>query len=483
MVRAFRVYDTLAGEVRPFVPRVSPRVGLFVCGLTPYAEAHIGHGRTAITFDVVARALRRWGYRVFYVQNVTDLDDRLIARGQAEGRDPLELAAFHFQGWLRAMDQLDARAVNLYPFATDYIPEIIDHISALIDHGFAYAVDGDVYYEVAKFPNYGRLSGQRLEALRPGAHVEVDPKKRAPEDFALWKAAKPGEPAWPSPWGPGRPGWHIEDTAITARLLGDQYDIHGGGTDLKFPHHEAEIAQAEGASGKHPLVNYWMHGGMLQMRGEKMAKSVGNVVALDEVVRKAGPEVLRFYYLNANYRSPLNYEEGKSLEEAREGYATLSGPYRRLREELFRGGLTRPGRELPPEVAKTATELPNRLDEILAEDFQTREAIAALFGWGRMLTEWSSKLETLSGAALVTLGTPYRWATEALGLFPERGNAKPPTEFGALVQVAIEARTRARGRGDFAEADHIRQSLLQAGIVLEDQGAETRWHWKRDGGG
>ena len=483
MVRPFRVYDTLSKSVRPFVPRVSPRVGLFQCGQTPYAEAHIGHGRTAITFDVVARALRRWGYHVFYVQNVTNIDDRLIARGQAQGQDPLELAEFHFRGWLRSMEQLDARAVNLYPFATDYMPEIIDQISTLIDRGFAYAVEGDVYYEVAKFPDYGQLSGQRVEALRFGTREEVDPKKRAPEDFVLWKATKPGEPAWPSPWGPGRPGWHIEDTAITSRLLGDQYDIHGGGSDLKFPHHEAEIAQAEGASGKKPLVNYWMHGGMLEMKGEKMAKSVGNVVGLEEALRKVGPEVLRFYYLNAAYRSPLSFEEGKSLEEAREGYATLAAPYRRLREELLRGGLTRPGRELPPEIAKTATELPNRLDDILAEDFQTREAIAALYGWGRMIHEWTVKLEGLSGAALVTLGAPYRWAAEVLGLFPERVGPKAPAEFGALVQLAIDARGRARSRGDFVEADRIRQSLLQAGIALEDQGTETHWQWKRNGSG
>jgi cysteinyl-tRNA synthetase len=481
MVRALRLYDTLGGATRPFVPREAPRVGLFVCGLTPYAEAHIGHGRVAVVFDVVARALRRWGYRVFYVQNVTNLDDRLIARGQAEARDPLELAEFHFQGWLRSMEQLDVRSVNLYAFATDYLPEIIDQISALIDRGFAYAEDGDVYYTVARFPDYGRLSGQRVEALRPGARVEVDPKKHAVEDFALWKSAKPGEPAWPSPWGPGRPGWHIEDTAITARLLGDQYDVHGGGADLKFPHHEAEIAQAEGASGKKPLVNYWMHVGLVQMNGEKMAKSVGNVVALDAAIRKVGADVLRFFYLNAQYRSPLNYEEGKSLEEAAEGYGTLLAPYRRLREELLRGGLTRPGRELPPEVAKTATELPGRLDEILSEDFQTREAIATLFGWGRMLNEWTSKLEGLSGAALVTLGAPYRWASEVLGLFPEQGTGKPPAELAALVQIAVEARARARARGDFAEADQLRRSLLAAGIVIEDQGTETRWRWKRDG--
>jgi cysteinyl-tRNA synthetase len=483
VVRPFRVYDTLSGSVRPFVPRVSPRVGLFVCGLTPYAEAHLGHGRTAITFDVVARALRRWGYHVFYVQNVTNLDDRLIVRGKEEARDPLELAEFHFQGWLRSMDQLGARAVNLYPFATDYIPEIIDQVSTLIERKFAYAVDGDVYYEVARFPEYGRLSGQRVESLRPGARVEVEPKKRAPEDFALWKAAKPDEPAWPSPWGPGRPGWHIEDTAITARLLGDQYDLHGGGADLKFPHHEAEIAQAEGASGKKPLVNYWMHGGLLEMHGEKMAKSVGNVVGLDDGIRQVGPEVVRFYYLNANYRSPLAYEDGKSLEEAREGLETLTAPVRRLSEELLRGGLTRPGRELPADVAQSAAELPARLDGILAEDFQTREAIAALYGWGRTVGEWASKLDTLSGGSLVTLGAPYRWANEVLGLFPEATAGRAPAEFRTLVELAIAARARARARGDFGEADRIRQSLQEAGVVLEDQGADTRWQWKRNGVG
>ncbi len=480
-MRPFRVYDTLSGEVRPFHPRAPPRVGLFVCGLTPYAEAHIGHGRTAITFDVVARALRRWGYRVFYVQNVTNLDDKLIERGKESGRDPLEIAEFHFQGWLRAMELLDVRSVNLYPFATDFLPEIVRQISELIGRGFAYPANGDVYYEVARFPAYGRLSGQRVEALRPGARVEVDPRKRAPEDFAIWKGAKPGEPSWPSPWGPGRPGWHVEDTAITGRLLGEQYDIHGGGAELKFPHHEAEVALAEGAWGKPPLVNYWMHAGLLEMRGEKMAKSVGNVVALDEALHRFGPEVLRYYFLSANYRSPLSFEEGKSLEEAREAYATLAAPYRRLREELLRGGLTRSGRELPTDLARNATELPERLDSLLAEDFNTREAVASLFGWSRSLNEWLPKLEGLSGAALVTLGAPYRWASEVLGLFPERGLARAPTELTALVEVAIQARARARGRGDFAEADRIRDELLAAGIVLEDQGSATRWHWKRDG--
>ena len=243
-MRRVQLYDTLAREVRLFAPITPPKVGLFVCGLTPYAEAHVGHARTMVTFDVLARALRAWGYRVFSIQNVTNLDDRLIARGGQEGVDPLVLADRHFRSWLGAAEELAIRSVNYYPYATDYLPEILAQIGQLVDGGFAYASRGSVYFDVAKAPGYGALSGQKVDQLRAGARVEVDRDKRSAEDFVLWKAASPGEPSWESPWGPGRPGWHIEDTAITVRLLGPRYDIHGGGVDLKFPHHEAEIAQA-----------------------------------------------------------------------------------------------------------------------------------------------------------------------------------------------------------------------------------------------
>ncbi|MCI4336737.1 MAG: cysteine--tRNA ligase, partial [Thermoplasmata archaeon] len=247
-MRRIRLYDTLSRESRLFVPLTPPKVGLFVCGLTPYADAHIGHAKTAITFDVLARALSRWGYRVFYIQNVTNIDDRLIARGGQEGVDPLTLADRHFLAWRLAMERLGARSVNYYPHATDYLPEILAQVQQLIDRNAAYVSHGSVYFQVAKFPAYGQLSGQQTDALRPGARVEVDADKRAPEDFVLWKAATPGEPTWESPWGPGRPGWHIEDTAITLRLFGERYDLHGGGLELKFPHHEGEIALAEGAT-------------------------------------------------------------------------------------------------------------------------------------------------------------------------------------------------------------------------------------------
>lgn len=469
-MRRFTVFDTLSRETRGFAPLVPPKVGLFVCGLTPYSEPHVGHAKLAVTFDVVARALRHWGYRVFYVQNVTNLDDRLIARGAEEGIDPLALAERNFHSWMESMERLGVRSVNYYPRATDYVPEIVAQVEALVAKGYAYASEGSVYYDVARFPAYGRLSGQRTEALRAGARVEVDHSKRSAEDFVLWKAATPGEPSWPSPWGPGRPGWHIEDTAITVRLLGPRYDIHGGGVDLKFPHHEAEIAQAEAATGEAPLVNYWMHVGLLMLRGEKMSKSLGNVVGLTDALDRFSPSVVRFFYLNAHYRSPLDFVPGKSLEEAREAYATLSAPAERLAAALAAG--ERDGSDLPETVERDAEATVEALDAAMADDFNTREAIAGLFRWGRTIAPHLDALETLRTDAVATLDEPYEWAREVLGLL-ESAPVRP--DLGPAVEVAIQARARARQRGDYAEADRIRDELAAVGIQLQDAGGTTRW--------
>lgn len=474
-MRKFRLYDTLSRETRLFVPITPPKIGLFVCGLTPYDDAHIGHAKLAVTFDVVARALRRWGYRVFYVQNVTNLDDRLIARGAERGVDPLELAEEHVRHWMAAMRTLGVDSVNYYPHATDYIPEIIQQVQALVDGGFAYPSEGSVYYEVAKFPAYGQLSGQRLDRHRAAARTEVDASKRSPEDFVLWKAATPGEPSWESPWGPGRPGWHIEDTAITVRLLGARYDIHGGGVELKFPHHEAEIAQAEAATGEAPLVRYWMHMGLLNMRGEKMSKSLGNVIGLEETLDSFGPEVLRFYYLNVHYRSPLEFTAGKSLEEAREAYQTLAGPARRVHEALAQRPEA-PGQELPEALRNESAATVERLDELLADDFRTREAIAELFTWTRRIGPTLDSLGTLSSESLAALDAPFDFAREVLGLLGGTRAPEGPDRLRPVVEALLGARARARGRGDFAEADRIRAELTSAGIVVEDSGGTTSWH-------
>ncbi|MCI4368296.1 MAG: cysteine--tRNA ligase [Thermoplasmata archaeon] len=478
-MRRFSVYDTMSREVRLFVPITPPKVGLFVCGLTPYDDAHVGHAKTAVTFDVVARALRRWGYRVFYVQNVTNLDDKVIARGAELGVDPLSLADRHLARWRVAMERLGVASVNYYPHATDYIPEILVQIRQLIDQGYAYAADGSVYYEVAKFREYGKLSGQKTEALRPGARVELDKAKRSPEDFVIWKAATPGEPSWESPWGPGRPGWHIEDTAITVRLLGARYDLHGAGLDLKFPHHEAEIALAEAATGESPLVNYWMHVGLLNFKGEKMSKSLGNVVSLDDVIDEVGPGVLRFYYLNAHYRSPLDFDPDRSLSEAREAHQRLSVPRRRLLEALAQRGAEGEGVELPEEVARESAAAVERLDAVLSDDFNTREAIATLFGWSRRAGEFVGDRAKLSGAALSQLLAPYQWAEEVLGIFEPLTPTPPSTGADALVTVALEARKRARERGDFSEADRIREALKAAGVLVEDSAQGTRWESRK----
>ena len=474
-MRRFSVYDSKSRSVRQFAPLHPPRVGLYVCGLTPYAPAHVGHGRTFVFFDVVARALRRWGYRVFYVQNVTNLDDKLIARASDEGVDPLELANRHFASYVRSMERLGASSVNYYPFATDYVPEILEQVRTLLERGLAYvASDGSVYYEVAKFPEYGKLSGQKVEALRAGARVEVDERKRAPEDFVLWKSATPGEPSWESPWGPGRPGWHIEDTAMTVRLFGPRYDLHGAAIDLIFPHHEAEVAQAEGATGEAPLVNYWMHGGLLRMASEKMSKSIGNVFDLDAAIDAFGAGPLRLYYLNAQYRGPVEFDPERTLAEAKEAHARLTVASTRIDELLEQDGADRPGAALEPALESEAEDLIERLDATLAEDFNTREAIALLFGWTRRLADRLSELPRYSGDALGILAGPYRWGEEVLGLFA-RSEGRRAGAWGAVVPVALGARARARARGDFAEADRIREELRAAGIELEDGADGTRW--------
>jgi cysteinyl-tRNA synthetase len=450
---------------------------MYVCGLTPYAPAHVGHGRTFVVFDTVARALRRWGYRVFYVQNVTNLDDKLIARASEEGDDPLALAERHFLDFRRSMERLGVRSVDYYPFATDYVPEILEQARVLVERGYAYvADDGSVYFDVGKFPRYGALSGQKVDALQPGARVEVDARKRSPEDFVIWKATTPGEPSWESPYGPGRPGWHIEDTAMTGKLLGARYDLHGAGLDLLFPHHEAEVALSESATGEWPMVNYWMHAGMVTMKGEKMSKSLGNVWSLEGAIDEFGPGVLRFYYLNAHYRSPIDFLPGTTLEEAREAYARLSQPADRIADLIERDGADRAGDPLPDELASASEGLVEQLDATLSDDFHTREAIALLFGWTRRVGELGDGLAHLSGEALDTLADPYRWGREVLGFF-ERAPSARSGGWAAVVPLLLDARRRARERGDYAEADRIRDDLRAAGVSVEDGASGARWEF------
>lgn len=493
-VREVRVHSTLAGKLVPLEPRVPPRISLFVCGITPYKPSHIGHARTMVFFDVVARFLSHLGYHVFYLQNVTDVEDKILRQATEEGVDPKLVSERNFTDYLGEMNALGVRSVNLYARCSDYIPEIIAQIETLIAKGHAYASEGDVYYSVGTFPTYGRLSGQRTEELQPGARVEINPKKRAPEDFALWKSERMG-PTWESPWGKGRPGWHIEDTAITVNVLGPSYDIHGGASELKFPHHEAEIAQAEAATGQSPLARIWMHTGLLNMHGEKMSKSLGNVLPTGEALRIARPDVLRFYFMSAHYRAPLEFTGPASFEEAERAYQTLEGTYQRLREAAARLAPSAPadrGAEATPSwldqvrhVEKTRVPdlAHDRGDQVteamvasLCNDFSIREATASLFAWS---SEVNSRLaaegDRLTFEEVVALMGPFRFAENVLGLFSHLGGTGNNTTLSKLVEMALEARTRARARKDYAEADRIRDELHAAGIQVEDSGGKVRW--------
>ncbi|MFN3594538.1 MAG: cysteine--tRNA ligase [Thiobacillaceae bacterium] len=450
------VYNSLTRRKEAFTPIVPGQVRMYVCGMTVYDYCHLGHARVLVVFDMIARWLRASGYQVTYVRNITDIDDKIIRRAQENGEPYTALT----ERFIEAMHE-DERALNVLPpdhepRATEYVGRMLDMIQALIDRGHAYPADnGDVYYAVRSFPAYGQLSGKSLEELIAGERVEVDPHKRDPLDFVLWKAAKPGEPAWPSPWGPGRPGWHIECSAMGSHLLGPHFDIHGGGQDLQFPHHENEIAQSEGAHGC-KFVNYWLHNGFVRVDDEKMSKSLGNFFTIREVLARYDAEVVRFFILRAHYRSPLNYSD-QHLDDAR---AALTRLYTALRG-------------LNPETAPIdwKADYPARFKAAMDDDFNTPEAIAVLFELAAELNRTRSP--ALAGE-LKALGGVLGLLGRAPEEFLQSGQTVadyPPERIEALIQERLAAR-KAR---DFQRADAIRAELKAAGILLEDTPQGTTW--------
>jgi len=464
-----RIYNTLTRRKEDFVPLHGNRVSMFVCGITPQDSAHVGHAKTYVAFDVVARYLRHKGYAVFYLQNVTDMEDRIIEKMEKTGRDWKDIVSQYWVEFQEGMAALRCDSVNLYARATDYIPEIVAQIRGLLAKGYAYvAPDGSVYYDTTKYKDWGKLSGQKIEKLLPGARVTPDPNKRTPADFALWKAQKPGEPAWDSPWGKGRPGWHIEDTAISIHHFGPQYDLHGSAVEHVFPHHEAEIAQAEAFTGVTPFVKVWMHTGMLMVGGEEMHKSLGNFWALKDALKVAAPEELRFFLLNAHYRSPLDFTAA-GLEEAR-------AAYRRLRDgvESLRAA-ARAGKESGPGDAglRKATDDANRdFFAAMDDDVNTREAIAAMFA---LVAAANRALDAGVGRgaaehALSALGT-----FDAILAFLPRGGGDTDRLLTGLLDFIVQLREDARKRKDFAISDAIRTNLSAIGVVLEDTKDGVRW--------
>ncbi|HXH83732.1 MAG TPA: cysteine--tRNA ligase, partial [Candidatus Tectomicrobia bacterium] len=359
-----RIHNTLTRAKEPFVPLVPGEVRMYVCGVTVYDLSHVGHARSAIVFDVIRRWLIARGFRVTFVKNFTDVDDKIIRRALDEGVPATEVSERYVREYRADMAAINVRPADVEPKATAHVAEMIALVESLVAAGYAYVVDGDVYFEVARFPDYGKLSGRKLDDLLAGARVEVDERKRDPRDFALWKAAKPGEPAWPSPWGDGRPGWHIECSAMAMRYLGETFDIHGGGEDLVFPHHECEIAQSEAATGK-PFARYWVHNGFVNMGAEKMSKSLGNTLLVREIVRRHDPDALRLWLLGTHYRNPVEFSEERLAEAGRR----LQRLGRLVREvEAWRGSGGAPA--LPEDLAAFSGDFAAAMDD----DFNTPQA-------------------------------------------------------------------------------------------------------------
>jgi cysteinyl-tRNA synthetase len=457
------IYNTLTRQKERFTPIDPPRVRLYVCGMTVYDYCHLGHARVLVAFDTVVRYLRFLGYVVTYVRNITDIDDKIIRRAQENGESIQALT----QRFIDAMHEderaLGVHAPDIEPKATDSIEDIIAMIETLIHKGFAYVgSNGDVFYAVQEFKTYGRLSGKQLEDLRAGERVDVDLAKRDPLDFVLWKSAKAGEPSWPSPWGNGRPGWHIECSAMSTRCLGHHFDIHGGGMDLQFPHHENEIAQSEAATGT-TFVNTWMHNGFVRVNEEKMSKSLGNFFTVREILKAYRPEVLRFFILNSHYRSPLNYCD-ENLDEAQSALTRL---YTALR-----------GIDLPSATEIPHGDLTERFKAAMNDDFNTAEAIAVLFQGAREL----NRIKTEAPEQAVQIAIELKSLAGIIGLLeqaPEdflkgKGSAADGLD-DAAIETLITERQNAKTARNFAEADRIREALKAAGILLEDSPAGTSW--------
>ncbi len=457
-----QIYNGLTGEKEPFTPREPGKVGIYVCGMTVYDFCHVGHARVMVVFDVVVRQLRALGYEVTYVRNITDIDDKIIARAVENAESITSLTERFIKAMHEDAEALGVLPPDVEPRATASMPEIITMIETLVEKGFAYpSANGDVYYDVSEFKNYGALSRENLVDQRAGARVDVNPHKRDPLDFVLWKAAKEGEPSWDSPWGPGRPGWHIECSAMSTCCLGNHFDIHGGGIDLKFPHHENEIAQSEAATGE-TFVNVWMHNGFVQINDEKMSKSLGNFFTVREVLKEFSPEVVRYFILTSHYRSPLNY----STENLNLARSALERFYTALR------GVTI--------IAKECDEAYSaRFNAAMNDDFNTPEALSVLFD----LTRELNREKEVGSDRVATLAYTLTSLAAVLGILQEMPEVFLKQGMGMLgpddgeIEALITRRNEARASKNWAEADRVRDELLNQGIVLEDRDGVT--HWRR----
>ncbi|MDI6891107.1 MAG: cysteine--tRNA ligase [Thermodesulfovibrionales bacterium] len=481
-----RIYNTLTGRKEEFIPLIPGKVKMYVCGVTVYDYCHIGHARSAIVFDVIRRYIRYKGFDVTYVKNFTDIDDKIINRSKQEGISWDTIARKYTEEYYRDMDALGVGKADVEPKATEHVREIIDIIKGLVDRGYAYEIDGNVYFEVDRFPEYGKLSKREREEMIAGARVEVDERKKNPMDFALWKRSKEGEPSWNSPWGAGRPGWHIECTAMSIRHLGESFDIHGGGADLIFPHHENEIAQSESFTGR-PFARYWVHNGFITIDKEKMSKSLGNFFTVKEILDKFDSEVVRLFLLSTHYRSPIEFSN-EQLSEAESSLDRYYSTILRINSFLEKDE----AREGSPDAEKIfegrVLQFRERFEEAMDDDFNTALALGHIFELIREINRFLDNKPSVSKDKELLLEAKELLSKtgDILNLF----NRTPYGWYLSLMKIRkielsendilekIKERQEARQKKDWKFADTIRKELEEKGIILEDKEDRTDWKVK-----
>ena len=476
---ALQLYNTLTKRKEVFVPLHEGRAHIYVCGPTVWNDAHLGHAKTYVNFDTVVRYFRYLGYQVLYVQNITDVghlrdsgEDRILREAERVQVQPMALAETYTRRYFRDMDRLNVTRPDISPHATGHIPEMLELIQTLIDKGFAYEVNGSVYFSVSKFPDYGKLSGRRLEEAQSGTRVEVKEEKRDPADFALWKRAEPEHVMrWNSPWGQGFPGWHIECSVMSTKYLGQPFDIHGGGVENKFPHHESEIAQSEAATGK-PFARYWMHNGMLMIRGEEMHKSLGNFITLEQAFERWEPMVIRFFILLSHYRGRLDVTE-EAVDAAEKGLERLLSAMRAVRRRL----VAAPEGEVSSEGVALLDRGRQQFEEAMNDDFNTAGAIAVLFDLTREVNTLLSEPQPVSKGTLQAIDGLYtRLVGDVLGIQLDALDKDVSSELsGKLVELLIETRAKLRQAKQWALADEVRNQLAALGVQLQDGPQGTTW--------
>lgn len=470
-----KVYNTLTKQKEEFKPLKEGQVSIYVCGVTPYNHPHIGNARPFVTWDVIKRYFTHLGYKVKHIQNFTDVDDKIIRTANQEGVNWSDISTRYINSYFEVMDKLHVKHADTYPKVSQTIPEIIDMISVLIDKGYAYELNGDVYFSVEKFKGYGKLSGRKLEDMMAGARIEVNESKHNPMDFALWKAAKPGEPFWESPWGNGRPGWHIECSTMSLKYLGKTFDFHGGGSDLIFPHHENEIAQSQAYCGDdHSFARYWLHNGFITINQEKMSKSLGNFFTVKEILDKYPAEVLRFFIVSTHYRSPLDFSDAR-LDEAATSLNRLKNALDNLKELAKNTTDATSGEEL---IAK-AKQCKQNFFEAMDDDFNTALAIANMFDLSKEINiyynEVTSGKVACSKVAVDTALDVFSEMADIIGILEEDDNSADDGLVDNLMNLIIDIRQNARKNKDWATADKIRDELKNIGITLEDSPTGVRW--------